>query len=275
MKYGLLLFILLIPAIALAELPLDIVFDIDLTIVTRVDDGPQGDLLADPADPRRGTVDINFLEPEYDRLNRVVGNRTIPRSERYRLYEGMTALMKRLKTLQEEGKVRVTFFSGGSEPRNEALLKTIKLSDGSSLWDLAQGRVLGRGALTPTGVTSRMRIRDRFKKDLTRVNPNLSDVIIIDDIKEFVPVNQRQNLLWIGEEFPYPERVRHSSGAIDPAVLERERTKFQWISREVEGAILKRIETGRPLSALIQEIITPIPAASCSLIDIMAKLLTP
>ena len=273
MKCSLFILILLIPMMALAELPLDVVFDIDLTIVTRVDDGPHGDMLADPTDPRRGTVDINFLEPEYDRQNRPLGNRTTPRNERYRIYDGMTDLMEKLKVLQQEGKVRVTFFSGGPEARNEALLRTIKMRDGSSLWDLASGRVHGRTALTPTGVPSRMRIRDRFKKDLTRVNPDLNDVIIIDDIKEFVPVDQRENLLWIGEEFPYPERVHHPPSVIDPEGLEREKTKFQWISRELEMAINRRIETGRPLKSIIQEVVTPVRPTSCSVFSIMAKLL--
>lgn len=273
MKCALVFLILLLPVIALAELPLDVVFDIDLTIVARVEDGPHGDLLADPQNPRRGTVEIQFHEPHYDRQNRPRDIAPTLKAERYRVFEGMTDLMQKLKALQEDGKVRVSFFSGGSEPRNETLLKTIKLPDGTSLWDLSQGRVHGRSALTPTGLPSNMRIRDRFKKDLTRINPDLSDVIIIDDIKEFVPVKQRDNLLWIGEEFPYPERVKHPPESVDPVLLERERNKFQWISREVESAITKRLETGRPLSRLIQEVIPPVKPASCNLFTIMARLM--
>jgi hypothetical protein len=218
---------------AFAGVPVDIVFDIDLTIVALVKDGPGGDLLADPALPDKGIVDIGY------------------HNERYRVFEGVRELLEKLK---KDPRVRVSFFSGGQEARNEALLKKIKLQDGSSLWDLAQGRVLGRLSMTPTGLPSPARIRERFKKDLTKINPDLSDVIIIDDIKEFVPSSQRPNLLWIGEDFPFPDRTKNPPASVHPTLLQQEKNKYQWISRHLDHVLHLRFTEGRPLSETLQDI---------------------
>ncbi len=235
---------------AIAGVPVDVVFDIDLTIVAMVKDGPGGDLLADPADPHRGIVNIGY------------------QNERYRVFEGVRELMEKLK---KDPRVRVSFFSGGQEARNEALLKKIRLNDGSSLWDLSQGRVLGRSSLTPTGLVVPARIRDRFKKDLTKINPDLADVIIIDDIKEFVPETQRANLLWIGEDFPFPDRTQTPPASINPILLAQEKNKFQWISRHLDHVLHLRFTQGRPLSETIQNI--SISGHRCSPDLIMDRLL--
>ncbi|MES2525465.1 MAG: hypothetical protein V4598_00195 [Bdellovibrionota bacterium] len=230
------LLFLLLSVSAHAELPVDIVFDIDLTIVSLINDRPGGDLLADPSDPTRNTVRIHHGEID----------------ETYRVFEGMTELMEKLELEQKAGRVRVSFFSGGTEARNEALLKSIKLKNGTSLWDLAPGRVLGRSSMTPTGLKPPARIREQFKKDLTRINPDLSDVIIIDDIKEFVPESQRGNLLWIGEEFPFPDRTPFPPASVDPELLAREKYKFRWISGQIDRALSQRFTTGGALSSIIQ-----------------------
>ena len=221
---------------ALAGVPVDIVFDIDLTIVANIPASGK-DPLADPRNPLHGTVDIQF--PKDGAVA----------SERYRVFEGVRELMEKLRA---DPRVRVSFFSGGSEARNEALLRSIKLPDGSSLWDLAGGRVYGRSSMSATGKGSMFRIRDRFKKDLTRINPDISDVIIVDDIKEFVPPSQSGHVLWIGEDFPFPER-HHLTRPVTPELLARERDKYRWISSNLELAISERFRTGRPLSSLIGE----------------------
>lgn len=250
---------------AIAGVPVDVVFDIDLTIVANIPESGK-DPLRDPADPRRGTVDIQFTDEG------------VAKAERYRVFEGMTDLMAKLKA---DPRVRVSFFSGGTEARNESLLREIKLPDGTSLWDLAQGRVYGRTSMTATGKGSMHRIRDRFKKDLTRINPDLSDVIIIDDIKEFVPDSQTGHMLWIGEDFPYPERS-HILTRVTPDLLARERNKYRWISSKLELALSERFRTGKPLSTLIQELtvnrtVTPfsrgLGGPGCSPDEILGRLL--
>lgn len=246
MKYILLL---LISFPVLAGIPVDVVFDIDLTIVTLVNDGPGGDFLADPLDPGKNIVPIQF------ELDGAV------HTERYRLFEGVTELIEKLR---KDPRVRVSFFSGGTEARNEALLRKILLPDGSSLWDIASGRVFGRTSMTPTGVKPPARIRDLVKKDLRKVNPNIEDVIIVDDIKEFVPESQRGNLLWIGENFPFPDRTKTSPpSGVDPELLAREKNKFAWISKKLDFALEEKFTKGIPLSETIRGISeTPFTAPS-------------
>lgn len=231
-----------------AGVPLDIVFDIDLTIVALVKEGPGGDFLADPKDPKKNIIPVNFeLEGSLH-------------SEEYRLFEGVTDLMEKLK---KDPRVRVSFFSGGTEQRNEALLRKIFLSDGTSLWDLAEGRAYGRTSMTPTGLQLPARVRDRVKKDLHKVNPDISDVIIVDDIKEFVPESQRAHLLWIGEDFPFPDRTRTPPATVDPDLLAREKYKFGWIGQTIDHALEQKFSKGIPLSVSIGKVIeTPFTAPS-------------
>ncbi len=257
------LFSLLISLSVQAGIPLDIVFDIDLTIVTLINDRPGGDLLADPANPTKNVVRSHHSELD----------------ESYRVFDGVTDLMEKLRREQSAGRIRVSFFSGGTEARNEALLRSIKLKDGSSLWDLAPGRVLGRSSMTPTGLGPSARIRDRFKKDLTKINPDLSDVILSDDIQEFVPDSQRGNLHWIGEDFPFPDRMRSPPATVDPVLLSSEKNKYQWISSQLDEALAQRFSTGKPLSSIIQELtanhsITPFTGRICDPYRIMSDLFT-
>lgn len=218
-----------------AEVPVDVVFDIDLTIVTLIN---EGDPLADPAHPRKGTIAVQYTED---------GSL---RKDRYRVFEGVKELLEKLR---QDPRVRLSFFSGGSDGRNLALTKALKLSDGTSFFDLAQGRVYGRSVMTPTDAPPTARIRDRFKKDLHTVNPDISDVIIVDDIKEFVPDSQRSHVLWIGENFPFPDR-RTPTGPITEEVFQREKNKYQWISSQLDRALAERFQTGRPLSAIVDEL---------------------
>lgn len=245
MKY-VLFFLIALPVYA--GIPVDVVFDIDLTIVALVKDGPGGDFLADPLDPKKNIVPVSF---------EVEGS---IHSERYRLFEGVTDLMEKLR---KDPRVRVSFFSGGTEARNEALLRNIFLPDGTSLWDLSSGRVYGRTSMTPTGVKEPARVRDRVKKDLHRVNPDIKDVIIIDDIKEFVPEAQRGHLLWIGEDFPFPDRTKTPPASVDPELLAREKYKYGWIGQKIDHALEQRFTNGIPLSTTIREITeTPFTAPS-------------
>ncbi len=245
MKYVL---FLLIALPVYAGIPVDVVFDIDLTIVALVKDGPGGDLLADPKDPTKNIVPVTFeLEGSIH-------------SERYRLFEGVTDLMEKLR---KDPRVRVSFFSGGTEQRNEALLRKIFLPDGTSLWDLASGRVYGRTSMTPTGVQLPARVRERVKKDLHKVNADIADVIIVDDIQEFVPESQRGHLLWIGEDFPFPDRTKTPPASVDAELLAREKFKYGWIGEKLQYALDQRFNKGIPLSTTIRSVTeTPFTAPS-------------
>lgn len=224
---------------------MDIVFDIDLTVVSTIYDEEGTDLLRDPSDVKKSTFDISFKNPELE--GKVV-------TETYRKFDGVTDLMLELKRLQSEGFVRVSFFSGGHEARNKELLKNIKLTDGTSLYDLATPeRIFSRTDMKATGLKPPARIRERFKKDLTIVNPNLEDVIIVDDIKEFVPDSQKKNMFWIDEKFPYRDRIYGTLPVPDAQTLYRERNKFDWISHYLLEALEKRKQGTKSFSTIIQE----------------------
>jgi hypothetical protein len=232
MKCFLLLLIFSFPA--LAGLPVDLVVDIDLTIAALVPDKPNADLLGGP--------------PE---------NLITVRDERYRVFQGVRDRFAHwVKEKQAAGLVRLHFFSGGTEVRNEALLRAIKLQDGTSLWDLCEGRSHGRSALTPTGLGPPHHIRDRFKKDLRTINPDISDVILVDDIKEFAPDSQRDHVLWIGEDFPFPDRFHEGAipSLVPPQVKERELKKYDWIVNQLDRALNERVSSGRSMALILPEI---------------------
>ncbi len=130
LKTTILLFLILQLQLSFAKIPVDVIFDIDLTIAALVHEGPYGDFLADSSDPLKGTVEISFDEPGPNSTTASV-------KHRYRIYDHLTDLMIELKRRQDLGEVGVSFFSGGFESRNLALLDAIKLKDGSSLLNLA------------------------------------------------------------------------------------------------------------------------------------------
>lgn len=246
MKHVVLLLALFTSIQALAGPVPDIVFDIDQTIATMIHNVSHGDLLRDPTNPQKGVISIRWREAG------------VTHQESYRIYEGVSDLLSDLKEQQRSGKVRVSFFSGGQKERNEALLKQIKLSDGTSALDLVTAsdgsvRSFDRSHMTPTGLGENARIRERFKKDLTLINSNLDNIVLVDDIQNFVPDHQKRNVLWLGENFPYPERV-YSPVTPDKLTLKRERNKIYWVSDVLNEAIEKHHQGNIPLAKTIERV---------------------
>ncbi|MBL7716444.1 MAG: hypothetical protein JNL01_13345 [Bdellovibrionales bacterium] len=97
---------------------------------------------------------------------------------------------------------RVSFFSGGTTERNEALLKMLRLPDGRSAWDIAY-KVLNRPDLTKVSDNPALKFSKQNKKDLSKINPNLGHVVIADDTEEFVMPNQISNQLWLGATYTF------------------------------------------------------------------------
>lgn len=227
---------LLFLSVAWSQAPIDIVFDIDQTIGTKIHEGPYGDFLADPKNPTKGLVDISYLEE---------GKKV---QEKYRIYEGVEELMEKLRPLQDQGKIRISFYSGGGPERNEALLKAIKLKQGTLL-DLVGKRHYGRDTMVATGLDETHRIRDRFKKNLKLINPDLNQVVMIDDIRNFVLDSQLDNVLWVDYDFPYPER-KGAGQQIIPSRKEiaEEKTRFKKISEIVLSSIEKHETSQLPIA---------------------------
>lgn len=148
----------------------DVVFDIDWTLVSQVDG----------------------LDSANSRTYKSLG-------DYYRLTDGAQEI---IEDLIEDKKVRVSFYSGGSEARNLDLLSQIKLSNGESLLDVSY-KVLSKKHLIEVSSDPDLRFSERLKKDLTLVNENLNNVVLIDDIKHFTPLNQRKNVIWTGKTFTF------------------------------------------------------------------------
>ncbi|RZA07795.1 MAG: hypothetical protein EOP11_06725 [Proteobacteria bacterium] len=97
---------------------------------------------------------------------------------------------------------RLSFFSGGTMSRNRELLKRLMLPDGRSALD-ASVQVLGFDDLSPGDTRPGARFSERWKKDLTKIEPNLNNVVLFEDIPHFHTTEQKANLLWIGPTYDY------------------------------------------------------------------------
>jgi hypothetical protein len=218
----------------------DVVYDIDQTIATLVHEGPGGDWLADPKDPKKNVYEVTFDRIEVDTMNRPLVPKKVTRvTESYRVYDGFVEQMEKWRKEISAGKVRVSFFSGGHVERNRALLEAVKLSDGTSVRDMvSEANIYGRESMVATGVGPEGRVRERFKKDLRIINPDLSQVILVDDIPNFVPNSQLEHVLWLDEDFPYPERLGGRPMVTpSPERIQRERDKFKKISAMLDDAL--------------------------------------
>jgi hypothetical protein len=224
----------------------DIVFDIDQTIAYKIHEE-----LGNAGDPLQGhggsVVEISYSKPEImadgsAMLNADGSRKTVEITEKYRVYDGVVELLQKLK---DQPDVRVSFFSGGSTARNQALLEGIHLKDGSQARELAY-RVLGEEDLTRVSHTGRY--RDMFRKDLRKVNPDTANVIMVDDIA-FVLDEQKRSLIILGEDFPYKERK------LDIPITEeltiRESEKIKRVSTIIFDTLQRARQSGGPLSAAL------------------------
>lgn len=169
----------------------DIVFDIDWTLVSQVDG----------------------LGYTNSRIYKSLG-------DYYRLTDGAQEI---IEDLLEDKRVRISFYSGGSEARNLDLLSKIKLSNGESLLDVSY-KVLSRKHLVEVSTDTNLRFSEQLKKDLTLINKDLSNIVLIDDIKEFTPLNQRQNVIWTGKTYAYQEAFTQLHGD------HFAKSEFAWLS---------------------------------------------
>lgn len=238
----------------------DIVYDIDQTIATLVHDGPGGDWLADPLNPQKNIFPVSFDRTEVDHMNRPLVPKQVTRvNERYRVYEGFVEQMEKWRKEIKAGHIRISFFSGGFVERNRALLEAIKFSDGTSVRDLVtEANIYGRESMVATGVGPEGRVRERFKKDLRIINPDLDNVILVDDIPNFVPDSQLGHVLWLDEDFPYPERLGDGPMIVPTqARIQRERDKFKTISRMLEEALESHKREGISFSKAVRRGLVP------------------
>ncbi len=129
------------------------------------------------------------------------GSRVITvEGKKYFVQDGIEELVSNLL----EKDIKVSFFSGGSYSRNHALLKAIVLSDGRTLEDIAF-KILNREDLTTVpGSKPTDKFSQRYKKDLSKVSNDLSELIMIDDTAGFVlDEKQSEHVLFLGKTFEH------------------------------------------------------------------------
>ncbi len=192
--------------------PIDVVFDLDWTLIAQVK-SPAG----------IAPQDLLRFEDEY-----------------YRLNPGAREILTDLLALEN---VRVSFFSGGAIERNLEVLSQVDLG-GVSARDVAY-KVLSRTDLSDfsTQVGPEARFSERYKKDLRLVNPDLSRVIMIEDNTNFaLDKTQSQNFIWLGETY---ENIEVYSQAYAQKIEAKYRPDSfaQWLSSrlklQIVGEILK------------------------------------
>jgi len=131
-----------------------------------------------------------------------------------------------IENLLRHENVKVSFFSGGSYSRNHMLLANIKLSDGRSLESVAH-KILNREDLTPVmNVATSEKFFKRYKKDLTKVSPDLSELVMIDDTEHFVlNANQEEHVIYLGKTYEHFDSFKEAAVASGDYVP---KTESEW-----------------------------------------------
>jgi hypothetical protein len=109
-----------------------------------------------------------------------------------------------ITALYEDPRVRISFYSGGGNERNIKLLNQFKLVDSEQTYADIAYKILGKNDLAEINPKPNSEyFPDLYKKDLRRITLDLENVILVEDIKDFVIPSQRQNVLWNGLTFYY------------------------------------------------------------------------
>lgn len=215
-----------------------IVLDIDWTIVAQI----HGDA--------SGIADSNLVR---------VGDET------YRVKDWAREFVT---ALNNNPKVKISFFSGGGEPRNLDLLGKIKLMDGSgrSFLDISN-KVLSYHHLTevPEHLRTGERFSDRWKKDLSKLGFVEGKTMMVDDNYRFaVDEVQQRHYLWLGPTFNHYERFQD----IPTGALSAEEARFvptsmdQWLLGRNKLAVIwdvlddsidEHLSSGTPLDEIVQK----------------------
>lgn len=137
-----------------------------------------------------------------------------------------------LLRLQQQG-YRLSLFSGGRRARNEFLAgQLVRESAALPGGPLRFYRVLSFEDLSRRERPASSRFTDTYYKDLTKVQPRLDEVILVDDMNRFSAPGQERNLFWLTPvyndhwRYPQPGTV---AGLFDPRTREdwrRERRKL-------------------------------------------------
>jgi hypothetical protein len=142
---------------------------------------------------------------------------------------------------------RVSLFSGGTRERNQALaafLQTKIQEQGAS--DFQFYKILNFDDLSHRpDVPETASFSKRYMKDLSKINTDLSRVILVDDSDGFAVKGQEKNLFWLGKTYDF--KKEYVENHVDPYAApsfeewKRERNKvrnFYEIFSQQTGVLL-------------------------------------
>lgn len=165
----------------LAAEPIHIVFDIDWTLTSNI--------------PSEQTVPAGLEGTRYFKIG----------GDTYRLSDGVEETLRRLLRYPH---VKISFFSGGAEARNEAVLKNIILDSetGKSAFDVAE-KILSFSELDDLyegkPIPSDVHFADRYRKNLARHFGDIRRVFIVEDTEKFIYETQVKTLFHLGDTYDY------------------------------------------------------------------------
>ncbi|OFZ26961.1 MAG: hypothetical protein A2381_20260 [Bdellovibrionales bacterium RIFOXYB1_FULL_37_110] len=177
---------------------IDIVFDLDWTLVCELEDGSHA---------HGNILDIS--------------------RKKYRIANWAEEM---LVLLASRPNVRLSFYSGGDQIRNLEILKEIILPEKNiSVFDLAY-KILSKDDMDEVSQEKTLRFSQRYKKNAAKINSNLNNVIIIDDVSDFTLASQKQNLLWLGPTFNHYDSYELVKKArkLDPTNKYIPKNQAQW-----------------------------------------------
>lgn len=119
-----------------------------------------------------------------------------------KVYRFSQHMIEVLIALHQEPNVKVSYFSGGTEQRNIFVINLIyeKLKARLGHDQFKPFKVLSKNHLTEVSKDPSLEFSERFKKDLSLFF-DLKSVLLVDDIKNFVPLSQAKNQLWLGKTY--------------------------------------------------------------------------
>ncbi len=216
---------------------IDIVFDLDWTLISKVDASLKG---------RKGIIEIG--------------------DELYRVHDWARELVTALVL---DPKYRVSFFSGGPSSRNIKVLEAITILDGSQRSFLeVSHKALHREDLLlvePPADLENPAPADRWKKDLKLVNEDLKKIVMFeDDYRHALNPRQRENILWMGMSFYHidsskeleeAQRVLTDDSFVPPSIAkwQLQRNKLAISFGVLEQALEDKKNSELGLSELVQE----------------------
>lgn len=184
-----------------------------------------------------------------------------------------------VENLLSHTNVKISFFSGGPSSRNRALLSSIHLSDGRSLADIAY-KILSRDDLYPVpGVPETEKFYKRFKKDLSKVSPDLSQLVMIDDTDHFVLGKaQEEHVVWLGKTYEHFDSFQEASSEAGEYVPKTEsewsfaRKKMMILDGAFELALRESEERGLPFSEAVRNQVVQLDLARSDWNDYSQKM---